>query len=191
MPHDVAKKPPNPTGARECNTDRCPRIHVGDDSGLAPKSATFGWRMSRAVAQPETRTLDRSRGPRTKRGCDRESSGCRVRACTRSISPAPCKKCTRRRRRRGGHEKMRARSISASVVNRPTLRRTAPRPSSGETPIAASTGERLTRPSWHAEPVEAAISGTASSNSAPTPPRRRDRSAWSRCRRGRWASRSR
>src|SRR5262249_30220514 len=40
-----------------------------------------------------------------------------------------------------------ARSISSSVVNRPILRRTAPRPSSGGTPMAWSTGDRQTLPS--------------------------------------------
>ena len=49
-----------------------------------------------------------------------------------------------------------ARSISSSVVNRPTLSLTAPRPNSGGTPIAWSTGDRQTLPSWQADPVEAA-----------------------------------
>src|SRR5262249_27544078 len=40
-----------------------------------------------------------------------------------------------------------ARSTSSSVVKRPTLRRPAPRPSSGGTPIACNTGDRQTLPS--------------------------------------------
>ncbi len=36
--------------------------------------------------------------------------------------------------------------------------------------MAASTRESRTAPPWQAEPVEAAISGTASSNSEPTQP---------------------
>src|SRR6266511_6370125 len=45
---------------------------------------------------------------------------------------------------------------SASVVQRPRLRRIAPMPISGITPIARSTGESSTLPAWQAEPVDAA-----------------------------------
>ena len=55
-------------------------------------------------------------------------------------------------------------------MNRPTLNRTAPRPICGSTPIACKTGESVTWPSWHAEPVEAAISGMAAKISLPTWP---------------------
>src|SRR3569623_53574 len=56
-----------------------------------------------------------------------------------------------------------ARSISSSVVNRPTLRRTAPLPTSGGTRIAHSTGDWVIDPSWQALPVEAATPGTLAS----------------------------
>src|SRR5437588_783593 len=53
-----------------------------------------------------------------------------------------------------------ARSTSSEVVNRPTVRRRDPRPTSGGTRMAQRTGDCVTCPSWQAEPVEAASSGT-------------------------------
>jgi len=47
---------------------------------------------------------------------------------------------------------------SSTLVSRPRLKRIAPMPTSGATPIAASTGESSTRPAWQAEPVDAATS---------------------------------
>src|SRR5438876_5498114 len=59
-----------------------------------------------------------------------------------------------------------ARSISSSVVKRPTLSRTAPRPRFADTPMHFRTGDNVTCPSWQAEPVDAAISGAFCNNSA-------------------------
>lgn len=42
--------------------------------------------------------------------------------------------------------KVTARSISSSVVSRPRLKRMAPMPTSGDMPMAASTGESVTSP---------------------------------------------
>ena len=47
-------------------------------------------------------------------------------------------------------------SISSSVVKRPRLKRTAPKPYSSPTPIAFNTGDNSLDVSWHAEPRAAA-----------------------------------
>ena len=52
-----------------------------------------------------------------------------------------------------------ARSISSDAVCRPSVSRTEPRASPTATPIARTTAEACSRPSWQADPVEAAISG--------------------------------
>jgi hypothetical protein len=60
-----------------------------------------------------------------------------------------------------------ARSISSSVVIRPTLSRTAPLPTPDGTFMARNTADCVTWPSRQADPVDAAISGTFASNSLP------------------------
>lgn len=56
---------------------------------------------------------------------------------------------------------------SSSVVLRPSVRRTEPSASSGATPIAKITADALSWPSWHAEPVDAAISGALAKKALP------------------------
>jgi len=75
-------------------------------------------------------------------------------------------------------------SISPSVVVRPRLNRMAPMPTSGVTPIAASTGESSTRPAWQAEPVDAATPSRRSRISAPTRPTNETLSVFGRRRSG-------
>src|SRR5450755_347183 len=54
-----------------------------------------------------------------------------------------------------------ARSTSSDVVARPSVSRTDPRASTAGIPIANNTPEAVSPPSWHADPVDAAISGVA------------------------------
>jgi hypothetical protein len=77
-----------------------------------------------------------------------------------------------------------ARSISSQVVKRPAVNRTAPRPCSTGTPIALSTGDCFTFPSWHADPVEAAMPGTLARSSEPVCPRKLTLSVFGRHCRG-------
>src|SRR5215471_241076 len=62
-------------------------------------------------------------------------------------------------------------SISSSVDHLPSVRRNAPSASSRDLFIAISTGEGSVLPSWHAEPVELAISGMRDKTSSPITPR--------------------
>jgi len=65
-----------------------------------------------------------------------------------------------------------ARSSSSIVVGRPRLKRTAPNPRSAVIPMALSTPDSSPLPSWHADPVDAAISGVAARRSQPVIPRK-------------------
>src|SRR5882762_2234672 len=60
-----------------------------------------------------------------------------------------------------------ARSTADSLVDRPNVSRIEPRAALAGTPIANSTAEADSAPSWHAEPVDAAISGVAASRASP------------------------
>src|SRR5262245_19666416 len=61
-------------------------------------------------------------------------------------------------------------SICGGAVERPRDRRTAPSAVAASTPIARSTDEAASAPSWQAEPVEAATSGAPASTALPRTP---------------------
>ena len=63
-----------------------------------------------------------------------------------------------------------ASSISSFFVQRPKLRRRAPKACSLVIPMARRTAEGSVDPAWQAEPVDAAISGICRSNSSPPTP---------------------
>src|SRR6266404_3378366 len=60
-----------------------------------------------------------------------------------------------------------ARSTAGSLVARPNVNRIEPRAASAGMPIANKTAEADSPPSWHAEPVDAAISGVAARRASP------------------------
>src|SRR5882762_6887288 len=60
-----------------------------------------------------------------------------------------------------------ARSTADSLVGRPNVSRTEPRAALAGMPIANKTVEADSPPSWHAEPVDAAISGVAARRASP------------------------
>src|ERR1700686_2097941 len=60
-----------------------------------------------------------------------------------------------------------ARSTADSVVARPSVSRTEPNAALGWIPIANKTAEADSSPSWHADPVDAAICGVAARSASP------------------------
>ena len=59
------------------------------------------------------------------------------------------------------------RSTTSGVVARPSVSRMDPRASTAGIPIANNTPEAVSPPSWHADPVDAAISGVALRSAVP------------------------
>src|SRR6267154_5990584 len=60
-----------------------------------------------------------------------------------------------------------ARSTADSVVARPSVSRTEPSAAFAGIPIANKTAEADSSPSWHADPVDAAICGVAARSASP------------------------